>query len=400
MQTDLLIEPRKLSPANGYHFFGYYDIAAFSADSKRHLCHSVPFWNRMPRPGDAAELGVYEVASGDYRSFASTRTWNFQQGAMLQWIPALGDSTIFFNDLDERGQYRGVVSDIRAGHRHFLDLPAASLDRLGRWALGINFSRLYAYRPGYGYCHKSDPFKADPHPDDDGVFLIDMESGASELSLSLQTIWELLEGSVDSEDGEKILINHITFNPSATRYLLLARVMKPTPPWLTTAITANRDGSDPKILFLNTNASHYWWSSDEELIIWGKKNGHERQHLYRIHEPNSAFETINDDFFEADGHCSVSPDGEWLLYDSYPNMATAERWQSLYLYHLQKRQGVELGQFGSMEWPDGNGDLRCDLHPRWAPDGRTISFDSTHDGHRALYMADLSEIMDTIRKAD
>ena len=37
-------------------------------------------------------------------------------------------------------------------------------------------------------------------------------------------------------------------------------------------------------------------------------------------------------------------------------------------------------------------DLRCDLHPRWNEDGSMISFDSTHEGQRAVYIIDAEQV--------
>ena len=32
---------------------------------------------------------------------------------------------------------------------------------------------------------------------------------------------------------------------------------------------------------------------------------------------------------------------------------------------------------------------RCDLHPRWRPDGRQIGFNSVHEGTRQIYVMDV-----------
>jgi Tol biopolymer transport system component len=34
---------------------------------------------------------------------------------------------------------------------------------------------------------------------------------------------------------------------------------------------------------------------------------------------------------------------------------------------------------------------RCDLHPRWRPDGRMLGFNSVHEGSRQVYVIDIAE---------
>jgi Tol biopolymer transport system component len=33
-----------------------------------------------------------------------------------------------------------------------------------------------------------------------------------------------------------------------------------------------------------------------------------------------------------------------------------------------------------------------DLHPRWSPDDRQICFDPVHEGHRRVYLMDVSSL--------
>ena len=41
-------------------------------------------------------------------------------------------------------------------------------------------------------------------------------------------------------------------------------------------------------------------------------------------------------------------------------------------------------------------DMRCDLHPRWNQNGTKISFDSTHEGFRGVYLVDVEAIKDEL----
>ena len=46
-----------------------------------------------------------------------------------------------------------------------------------------------------------------------------------------------------------------------------------------------------------------------------------------------------------------------------------------------------LGTFHHEATPIG--ETRCDLHPRWSPDGAMVTVDSTHDGKRGIYLLEL-----------
>ena len=89
----------------------------------------------------------------------------------------------------------------------------------------------------------------------------------------------------------------------------------------------------------------------------------------------------------------TAPDREWILYDSHIFENYSRR---LYLYDLVTRRG---GLLGNYKVPRGcEGDIRCDLHPVWAPDSRQISFDSVHEGFRGVYRMDLTAAQKALRK--
>jgi Tol biopolymer transport system component len=90
-----------------------------------------------------------------------------------------------------------------------------------------------------------------------------------------------------------------------------------------------------------------------------------------------------------DGHPSLSPNGEWIATDTYPDQV---RNRTLMLYNLKNDELIRVGRFFS---PFGFDDsVRCDLHPQWSPDGRYLSIDSAHTGRRDTYVLDVSAIVD------
>lgn len=378
---------RRISPELHSCFFGYYDVPAVDPSGRRHLVHRVAFRDRLPTARDPAELGWIESdRPGEIVTFATSHAWNFQQGAGLQWLGD-GSSRIFYNHVRPDGTgYHGVLHDANARSHETTDRALAALSGDGRWGLGINFDRLYDFRPGYGYAATPDPHRDELHPADDGIWLCDLQSGRSELVLSLAQLHRLLAPLVSAFVG-KLLVNHVSFNPTGERFLALIRNFpapdapeRPGGRWTTALLTANRDGTEVRILVVGY-ASHYHWRDTTTIAC--HCDGPAGVQLYELTDtPAPAFHALDPLFFERDGHVSYGPDRQQLLYDGYPD---ADGRQPLYVYNRGTRRAVSLGSFAALPVPLH--DLRCDLHPRWIG-GRAVSFDSTHGGQRSIYVID------------
>ncbi|NHN31904.1 hypothetical protein [Paenibacillus agricola] len=390
-----IVESTRITSGEGQFFFGYYDNPAFSENGQYHLYHRLDFMNRLQAPGDQIELGMIELNTGRMIPLIETRAWNFQQGSMLQWDPNAPNEQILFNSLKD-GAYRGTVMNIHTGDIRYLDAPIANVDPTGNYAVSINFSRMFNYRPGYGYVDIADPYLNQNHPADDGIRLIDLQSGASKQVLSLDEIWNFIEPIYRLEEA-KLTLNHINFNTDGTRFVFLARSKQgPDQRRVTATLTANADGSGLHALSTYEYASHLHWKDPVHLLLHSANGEGDQLYLYpdgTTDEPVA----IDKDYFLEDGHCSYSPDRAWVLYDSYPD---EQDYRHLYLYQPASKKGITLGSYYSdpllnKAIGDSGTDIRCDLHPRWNREGTGITFDSMHEGSRHIYAMDLREVMAT-----
>ena len=292
-----------LNPDDGFHyFFGYYDLRAASTDGK-HLCHRVKFMDRLPGAQEEAELGWLD--KGEFHPFAMTTAWNFQQGAMLQYHPVLAD-TVYYN-VCEGGRFQTVTHNYRTGEKQYADRASACISPDGKWGLGINFGRIFAFRPGYGYAGFADPYAEVNAPEEDGVFLVDLRRGTSRLLLSYAQLAPL--GGFTAED--KVLVNHITFNPASDSFILLLRNFpKEGGSWSTSLLWSDLDGNVRPIL-KNTYFSHYDWVADDALIAHCTVEANKKS-MYRINTAHCTWEELDMPYFHEEGnrdiHCRQSPD--------------------------------------------------------------------------------------------
>lgn len=154
-------------------------------------------------------------------------------------------------------------------------------------------------------------------------------------------------------------------------------------------ITAASDGSDVRVLNDSGFMSHFIWRDPSHILAYCKTTPQGKPGFFLLHDgPDRHTEQIAEDVVTSDGHCSYSPDGRWILYDTYPD---ANRNQHLYLYDVASRRRIELGAFQSPR--QYKGEWRCDLHPRFSCDGRRVVIDSPHGGEgRQLYMIDVADL--------
>jgi len=115
-----------------------------------------------------------------------------------------------------------------------------------------------------------------------------------------------------------------------------------------------------------------------------------------------------------DGHPMFCPSNrDWLINDTYPNK---EGDRELYLFQYSTQKKIVLGTYKMIfDKPEVDkikntlvdveqsvlksfsiekmafyrSGLHCDLHPRWKRSGKTIAFDSIHEGNRRIYGFDV-----------
>jgi hypothetical protein len=371
-----------------FHWFGYYDKLQFDPSGRFLLAMETDFENRSPKPDDTIRVGVVDSEDGDrWTDLGETRAWCWQQGCMLQWLPG-SDTEVIWNDR-EGDQFVSRILDIRTSEARTVPAPVYALFPDGRHAVAPDFGRVQDMRPGYGYAGVPDPHRGVGAPDDSGIFLVDLETGASDLIVALAEVAALPFPHADLSRA-KHWFNHLLVSPDGGRVEFLHRWQQPgEATWLTRMLTCAPDGSDLRIVNSTGLVSHFIWRDARHLLAFAGRDGDEGWRYYVMDETTGEATLAMDS--DRDGHCSYLPGAEWILNDSY--IGGPDRMQALYLYRVATGEKVELGAF---HLPPGyDGEWRCDLHPRISPDGRFVTIDSAHGGDgRQVYLLDIGAIVE------
>lgn len=389
----------RVSPAFQQHFGGYYDIPLASEDGRYFLCQTAPATDRLPFPNDAADIVLIDRHENNApRVIGSTTAWCHQQGAHAQFVPG-SDNRVIYNVFDDtEGLFASCLVDVETGEARRYSRPISAVSPDGAIAASLNFSRLYDYRPGYGYPHVPDPFAEDNAPENDGLWLLNLESGDYELILAYDALRDFIvaEGFPEVAE-EKLILNHVAFNTDGSKILVLLRYFSADAPFPTFTIVCDRDGSNLRRIF--GFCSHYHWKDTNTLVVSGGEGMTRKTvgqlKVFEIDIDTGKFDQIGPGILYDDGHCSYSPDREFILYDSYSNNVFPYR--RLIIYRLADGKMIDLGFFFSPgKWFKNHTDLRTDLHPRWSPDGKTITFDSIHEGYRGVYAISFEDALSAL----
>lgn len=361
----------------GEFFFGYYDKTPWSSDMSRFVCHRL-------KDNTKVEIMIFDRSRQKTTVVGNSATWSSQQGSMVQWLEK---EQIIFNDLVEDKLAAKIVS-LTGTTEKVIYFPIQTIHPDGKEALSLNYKRLARLRPEYGYAVAASNFSSDRSLSEDGIWKVDLESGTGELIISLETL--IAHQPRPEMENAQHKVNHIMYSPQGAKFVFMHR-------WLgnqgkfSRLYVADADGSNLQLLLDDRMVSHYSWRDEENLLAWARtKEKGDRYYLINIITGDK--EVIGAGILDVygDGHPSFSPDRRWILTDTYPDRS---RKQHLLLYEVATEKLIEIGSFfAPLKYSNAK---RCDLHPRWSPDGCAISIDSTYQGQRMTYILDVSAIVNS-----
>ena len=363
---------KTLTSGPKHHFFGYYGIPPWNKSGKYLVCLESDFQDHLPAANEPARVGLVEARTGRFTAIAETRAWNLQQGAMLHWNPLAPETEILFNDRKD-DEIVSVVVNVQTGKKRYLPRQIDGVSHNGRYALSLTSGRLARLRPVVGYVGAKDPNPDSPHPDTDGVFLMDLDTGETKLVVSIGETYRRLVKNHPELKERHMFFNHTVFNKNDSRFFFLARSFTPARRLESAMFTANLDGSDLReVVPYGSGVSHFEWRNNTEIMATFRFGGDQIKHVL-FTDGKWDYRSIGEGFLVGDGHCSFAPDQTWLVTDRNDPEKLEK---SLMIYNIKTREGVMLGSFPMKEQRYFNSDLRCDLHPRWSRTGDAICFDA------------------------
>ena len=240
-------------------------------------------------------------------------------------------------------------------------------------------------RPVVGYPGLTDPNAHLKHPADDGLYVMDTDTGDGKLLFSYEDARDYLSAYPEIQK-HKLWFNHPFINRDDSRVAFVVVYWDDDGARQTVCLTMTLEGGDIRIL-TDLGASHCDWRTKDVIFGWiTTKAG---KHFFLVNDATGEIESVRPDILDRDGHCSFTRDGAWLLNDDYPDETNH---RTLFLWNMAEERMVVLGRFLSP--PFFRDEIRCDLHPRWSRDERLVSFDSIHEGSRQVYVVDVSELVE------
>src|SRR5690606_3797707 len=233
--------------------------------------------------------------------------------------------------------FQSTVCNVDTGEKTHFPVPITVAAPNSRYALGINYSRLFITHETIGYWERNPP--AVPlAPADDGIYHLDLDTGDYRLVVSLLQLSRF--HPVQSMEKAIHWISHVEINPSSSRVLFLHRWTERVEDetcFLHRLITMDPDGSNLRLLEdsdhplpqlaadFDPNAvgtfdyekseyqiSHPLWCDDQRIIVWSPHQGEIHYHLYRD-EDEPTVQVVGRDILTEHGHMTYSPvNKRWL----------------------------------------------------------------------------------------
>jgi hypothetical protein len=348
-----------------HHFFGYIgqcQTIPWNADNRYILGLEIENIDRMPKPDEAAIAFLVDTKANDkIIRLDKTHAWNPQQGTMFYWNPQAARTQFFFNDRDvATGKVFTVLYDIEKKERvreyRYDDTPIGNsgVSPRGESFFALNYGRLARLRPVTGYPDALDWSSDGNAPDNDGIFIVNINTGSKRLLVSYRQLAEQLKQQRPDVEETPLFINHTLWNRGGDRvYFFVRGGWDQRGQLINTTCSIHTDGS--RLTLHETHiGGHPEWAEKNRLI--GRQGN--RQILYDVDQMKVVGQLGTPEIFpDPEGDISLSPSGKWFVNGYKKGNAN---------HYVVFRRGDGLyGRSAGLPRGSYAGDIRIDPAPCW-----------------------------------
>lgn len=450
--SGLNLSIRRLTDGPKHHLFGFHDLLISNCAGNKYLSLEVDTINRPPLPGEL--FGVGYVRDNRYLRVGETTALNYPQGARQQWV---GDSELFTVNNRVGNIWGTDLYDSENNKLvDRFEATSHMVSKDGRYAYGLDYARLFRLG-GYGYSGIEDRGATNAVPSDSGITKLDLQTKKIDLLVSVRQVAEcgckkiskvshhyithlslnpsctriaFLHRYFMADGG--LMTRLMTINVNGSELRCLAQGFLSHFDWKddNTLYIYGRANSSIDAIRNNPILSSPIMAGSMRLakkiiktILGGGNykvgNGTASKHFMLIRDQEQPEITIfAQDIIVEDGHPMTNPiDNNWCVNDTYPDVRGI---RTLMLYQFSQNRRIDIGSFQMIyDKPDmkkqdiyfhfvdpqilqtispeqlafTRSGLHCDLHPRWTHDGKTVAFDSIHEGTRQIYCINIENVM-------
>lgn len=431
IQLSRYVEKIFETPGVQCEWFGYYNYDVLNTDHTKMLCNRALFDGVKIEKGMTIELGYYDLLTGMWHQIGKSDSFNWQQGAMMQWIPGARDENKIIYNTSQDGRLVSKIHNINTGETKSIDWAIYGITPDGKYSIALNMERAYWCR-AYHYESVANPEYNVRVADGDGVYRIDLEQNKRELIIPIEDVIQF--EPEENFDNLKHWLEHVMINQDGTKIVFLHRYSPEfdTYQYQTRMCLANIDGSGLQVISDKNKFdwSHFGWQGNNFAIytvLNNKlassykglgKNSTEQHQLkkvlfkmalrlkkylpsglrkrlkgnssgYQYYMLNSEgiyelAENWQQSFFNIDGHPSFTSDGRYMITDSYPD---GDQMQRLIVFDTVTKKGMIVAKLyaGLMGTP-----ASCDLHPKLSSDNQSVVVDTAYTGHHRMMVFKLN----------
>ncbi|GAT32600.1 hypothetical protein TSACC_2999 [Terrimicrobium sacchariphilum] len=433
---DPLVPVWCVTPRAGRYTHRFFDTSPISPSGRYLGVLRLPFEDRLPSPGDVADVACVDLETGDETVLATTRGWEHQLGANLNW--GHSDHELFFNDVDPSTwtPFAWKV-DALTGRRMRLGGTVYHASPNGRWLISANLALTAKTQRGYGVVLPDIalPSQRVGPVDDEGFWITDTRSGERRLLLSIKAILDTAAANAspvrfdtvapaDTPERCEITGFHGKFNPQGDALMLSLRWFRAREragwdmfqtdyeavrfAWITLRIDPETAVPDLGTLRCATGPDlwqhpghHATWFPDGRRISQNLAlpavTRDDRLRFVEVNTDGSGLRIIpGTEHLAGSGHPTLHPDGCHLLTDTYVNEPTAFGDGTVPLRWIDLRSGNEqcLARINALNPAVKiHQALRCDPHPAWDRSWRFVVFNGMDGDTRRVYVADMSSLL-------